>query len=234
MTGSSVRPRSTRPSPWFQRSAEGGTASRIAGNRPSRVVNAIRPSSRASRAPRQWWMPWPKARWLLSLRVMSKDSGVPVAVRVAVGGGQRDDHLGVGGDDDVAERDVLGGVAERRVRDGGVPAQHLLDRPRQQAGVGDQRGALIGMAEQGDRPVADQAGGGVVPGDDELEDRGQHLLLVQRVAFVACPDQVGDQVLARLDAFAVEQLGEVAHDVRRGRDRARAAVRVPRRAPAAW
>ena len=140
--------------------------------------------------------------------------GVLVAVRVAVGGGQRDDHLGVGGDDDVAERDVLGGVAERRVRDGSVPAQHLLDRARQQAGSGDQRGALVGVAEQGDRPVADQTGGGVVPGDGELEDRGQDLLLVKRVAFVACPDEVGDQVLARLDAFAVQQLGEVGNDVR--------------------
>jgi hypothetical protein len=54
MTGSSVRPRSTSPSPWPQRSAEGGTASRMAGKRPCKAVNAITPSSRASRAPRQW------------------------------------------------------------------------------------------------------------------------------------------------------------------------------------
>ena len=56
----------------------------------------------------------------------------------------------------------------------------------------------------------------------------------QRVAFVGRPDEVGDQVLARLGAFAVEQLGQVPHDVRRGRDGARRAVRAPRRAPAAW
>jgi hypothetical protein len=77
------------------------------------------------------------------------------------------------------------------------------------------------MAEQGDRPVADETGGGVMPGDGELEDRGQHLLLVQRIALVTCPDEVGDQVLARLGALAVEQVGQVPHDVRRGRDRAR-------------
>src|SRR5690348_12593229 len=75
MTGSSVRPRRTSPSPWPQRSAEGGTASRMAGKRPCRVVSAIIPSSRASRAPRQWWMPWPKARWLVSARAMSNLSG---------------------------------------------------------------------------------------------------------------------------------------------------------------
>jgi hypothetical protein len=40
------------------------------------------------------------------------------------------------------------------------------------------------------------------------------ILLVQRVAFVGGAHQVGDQVLARLDAFAVEQLGQVVHDVR--------------------
>src|SRR4249920_2139247 len=44
--------------------------------RPCRVVSAIVPSSRASRAPRQWWMPWPKARWLVSARVMSKVCGL--------------------------------------------------------------------------------------------------------------------------------------------------------------
>ena len=41
----------TSPSPWPQRSADRGTASRMVGKRPCRVVNAITPSSRASRAP---------------------------------------------------------------------------------------------------------------------------------------------------------------------------------------
>ena len=48
----------------------------MAGKRPCRVVRAIAPSSRASRAPRQWWMPWPKARWLVSARVRSRVSGL--------------------------------------------------------------------------------------------------------------------------------------------------------------
>src|SRR5215472_1398815 len=76
MTGSSDRPRRTSPSPWPQRSADRGTASRMLGKRPCKVVNAMTPSSRASRAPRQWWMPWPKARWLVSARVMSRVCGL--------------------------------------------------------------------------------------------------------------------------------------------------------------
>jgi hypothetical protein len=48
----------------------------MVGKRPCRVVNAITPSSRASRAPRQWWMPWPKARWLVSARARSRVSGL--------------------------------------------------------------------------------------------------------------------------------------------------------------
>ena len=36
------------------------------------AVNAMRASSRARRAPRQWWTPWPKARWDAAGRVTSK------------------------------------------------------------------------------------------------------------------------------------------------------------------
>jgi len=35
----------------------------------------MRASSRASGAPRQWWMPWPKARWGWSVRVRSSAWG---------------------------------------------------------------------------------------------------------------------------------------------------------------
>jgi hypothetical protein len=58
-----------------------------------------------------------------------------------------------------------------------VPAQHLLDGARYQGRVGDESIALLRVQQQGHRPVADQAGGGVVPGDHQLEDRGEHLLL---------------------------------------------------------
>jgi hypothetical protein len=88
-------------------------------------------------------------------------AGVPG--RVPVGRRQRDDHLGEGWDDGPAEGDVLGGVSECRVRDRGVPSQDFLDRARYQGRVGDERVALLRVQQQGDCPVADQAGRGVMP-----------------------------------------------------------------------
>ena len=58
-----------------------------------------------------------------------------------------------------------------------------------------------------------------MPGDDQLEDRGEHLLLGERAVAVGGDDEVGDQVLAGLGALAVEQRGEVADDRVRRRHR---------------
>jgi hypothetical protein len=46
-----------------------------------------------------------------------------------------------------------------------------------------------------------------VPGDVSWKIVDSISCWFSAVAFVACPDEVGDQVLARLDAFAVEQFG---------------------------
>src|SRR5262249_47347151 len=119
--------------------------------------------------------------------------------------------------DGPADGDVAGGVPERGVRYRCVPAQDFLDRVRDQGRVGGQCVALAGVGQQGDCCVADQAGGGVVPGDDQLEDGGEHLLFGQRAVVVGGAYQVGDQVLARGGAFAGEQPGQVPDDVRRGR-----------------
>ena len=51
-----------------------------------------------------------------------------------------------------------------------------------------------------------------MPGDDQLEDRGEHLLLGERAVAVGGDDEVGDQVLAGRGALAVEQRGEVLDD----------------------
>jgi hypothetical protein len=68
------------------------------------------------------------------------------------------------------------------------------------------------VAQQRDGPVADQAGGGVVSGDDQLEDRGEHLLLAEGVVAVGGGDEVGDHVLAGFGALAAEERGEVVDD----------------------
>jgi len=41
-------------------------------------------------------------------------------------------------------------------------------------------------------PLPDQAGRGVVPGDHQLEDRREHLLLGQRAVLIGRAYQVGD------------------------------------------
>ena len=50
---------------------------------------AIRPSSRASDAPTQWWMPRPKDKWLPSLRADIEPVRVAELFGIAVGAAQQ-------------------------------------------------------------------------------------------------------------------------------------------------
>lgn len=80
------------------------------------------PSSRASGAPRQWWMPWPKGQlWVVGAGDV-QHVGVCGARRVAVGHEQT-------GDDDLAGRDgdltiSTGSAVRRKVRAGLHPGHH--------------------------------------------------------------------------------------------------------------
>ena len=62
------------------------------------------------------------------------------------------------------------------MRDRGGEADELLDRGGKLPGIGQQRLELAGVIKQGHHAVADQAGRGVVAGDDELEQARQQLL----------------------------------------------------------
>ena len=63
ITGNSDRPRSTRPSPCPQcKSSDRHREGELAGTGARSDSRARWPSIRASGAPRQWWMPCPKAR----------------------------------------------------------------------------------------------------------------------------------------------------------------------------
>ena len=106
-------------------------------------------------------------------------SGVAEAAGVAVGGAEADQHLLAGGDRDAVEIDRLGGHAERGVGHRRGEPHELLDRRREAArGPSGSSAQLVGVVEQGDDPVADEAGGGVVAGDDQLEQARQQLLRV--------------------------------------------------------
>ena len=83
------------------------------------------------------------------------------------------------------------------MRDRRVEAQELLQRRRQPFGIVTQQRQLIRVAEQGDDAVADEAGGRVVTGDDQLEDRREQLPGVEALVAVTGGDQGADEVVAR-------------------------------------
>ena len=104
---------------------------------------------------------------------------IGVDLGVAVGGGEADDDLLAVRDVGAADRERFGRHAERRVRDRcGVP-EELLDRGRHLIEVGKERVELVGVIEQGHDRVPDVGRGGVVPGDDQLEEARQQLLIGQ-------------------------------------------------------
>src|SRR5580692_3236089 len=92
--------------------------------------------------------------------------GACVSVRIPVRRSQADDHLLTGWDLDATERERQCGVAKRRMRDGCVVAEELLYRSWDPGGVGAELGEVSLVAQQRDDPVANEAGGCVVTGDD--------------------------------------------------------------------
>ena len=137
-------------------------------------------------------------------------------VGVTVGGGQVDDDLGAGRDGGVTDLERLGGPAEGRVGDGRVVADELLDGAGPDVRVGPEPAELVGVGEQRHHGVADEAGGGVVTGDDELEDGGAQLLLGEPVVAVAGVDEGADQGVVGLVSLLVDQLLDGADHLVRG------------------
>ena len=109
---------------------------------------------------------------------------------------------------------VTSRVAYRKV-ERGTGASHRRNSStalRDQARVRHEGVALVGVGEQCGDAVSDQAGGGVVAGDDELEHRGQQLLPGEH-AVPARAHQVADEVLGRRRPPAVDEVGQEADDV---------------------
>ena len=139
----------------------------------------MRVSSRASAAPTQRWMPNPKPDVPFDVAVDVEVLGVGERPLVVVGRAGDEDHPRVGGDGDAVQGDVLLDPAALVVRRR-VPAQHLLDRVRDERRVGDQLGALVGVPVERDDAVGDELGGGLVPGDGQLEQAVRDLLVRER------------------------------------------------------
>src|SRR5262249_31423704 len=135
-----------------------------------------------------------------------------VTLGVAVGGCHGDDYLRAGWDRGSADRHRLDGVAERRVRYGRVVAKDFLYGGGAAGGVGAQYCELGWMPQEADDPIADQAGRGVVAGDDQLEQRREQLLLRQAFVAVASRDQAADEIIRGSPLFDGDQRGQHGHD----------------------
>ncbi len=140
-----------------------------------------------------------------------QDIGGWEPARIAVGRRQAHQHLFMCGYLHAVERHRLGRHPERGVRDRGGEPDELVDRGGKPCGIGQQGLELAGVIQQGHHSVADQAGRGVVAGDDELEQARQELLGGERVAFGG-GDQDADQVVGRALALGVDQRAQVGND----------------------
>ena len=103
-----------------------------------------------------------------------------------------------GGDRDPVQLDLPHRGARQHLRRR-LDAQHLLDGRGEQRRVGDERGALVGMAGEQLGAVPDQARRGVVAGDEEQEREPEELLVGQVLAVGLGGDQRAHEVVARRD-----------------------------------
>ena len=138
--------------------------------------------------------------------------GARVSVRVTVRGGQADDDLRTGGDRHATECERRCCVSKRRMRHRCVVAEEFLHGLWELGGVGAELCQLDGVAEQGDEAVADEAGGCVVTGDDQLKDRREQLLAVESLLTVAGIDQPADEVVAGLVLLVFHECSQHGHD----------------------
>nr|WP_228718570.1 hypothetical protein [Kitasatospora acidiphila] len=125
--------------------------------------------------------------------------------RVAVRGQQADLHELPRRDLGSGDHHRLGGVAHRGDRERAFVAQHFLDRAGHQAGVGAQRGELLGVGEQGVDAVGYQVDGGLVAGHHQQEGHRGDLLLGEPVLAVTRREQAAEQVVGRVLALVPDQ-----------------------------
>src|SRR5215468_4414504 len=133
---------------------------------------------------------------LVSLAFEVELVGMREARGVTIGRRQRDDHLRTLGDHHARDLHGLDRIAERRVRNRGVVAKQLLNGGGNATRVITQSRGLLGMTQEGDGAVAEQACRGVVSSDDQLEEGREQLLLGQALISVAGLDKRGYQIVA--------------------------------------
>ena len=139
--------------------------------------------------------------------------GLGEALRVPIGGVEDRDHELAAADRVATELDVRRRPAVQGPFDGSLVAQHLLDRARQERGVVPQLLELIGVREQADDRVPDQADGRLVAGDDQEHDRAEQLRFRERVLLVPRGQERADEVVLRVGAAGGEELRQVGDEL---------------------
>ena len=117
-------------------------------------------------------------------------------VGVAVGGAEDHDHVVAAANRLAAQLHIDGGPAVERPLDRPVVADQLFDGVREQRRVAFERRALLGVHEQRERRVPDQADRRLVSRDDQERDHAAELLLGERVAAVLDCHERADEILA--------------------------------------
>ena len=104
-----------------------------------------------------------------------------------------------------------------KLRTGETTAQHLLDRVRQQARIGEQLLALLGVAHQRERAARDQVARGLVARDEQRQAEHADLGVGQPLAVDLGLGQDRDEVVLRLAAALLGDLQHVLEQLGHGR-----------------
>ncbi len=137
---------------------------------------------------------------------------IGVLVGIAVRRCQVDDDLRTRRDRHATDVDLLERIAEGRVRHRCVVAEDLLDHVRDPRRIRPQTRPRARVAEERDDAVADQAGRGVVPRDDQLEDGREQLFLVEPFLAVTRRDQGAHQRVVGMPLLLLDHGPEHPHD----------------------
>ena len=135
--------------------------------------------------------------------------GVRERGRIAVGGGERQQHHVAGLDGAAADGGFLHHLA--RHGHGRIGAQQLLDRGRHQFRLRDQPFAIGRCFRQVPERGADRAPGGVDTGDQKQPQRAQHVAVGQRLAvLVLGVHQRRNQIVGLVRLAVLDMPGEIA------------------------
>ena len=145
-------------------------------------------------------------------------------LRIAVGGAQRQDGGRAAPERDAVHFAVVDDAPQIELHRG-IEAQQLLHRGRDPARVLAQQPHLLRVLQERQHAVADQVGRGLVAGDEQQPQHGQHLALRQRVAGLFRLREGADDVVARLAPAGLDDRQEVGVE---GRARGVRASPLPR------